>query len=55
MKVVVWGARLGLVLGAFGVGDAMAQQQPPSAPTGGAPPPARIAFVKAMVAIVFAG
>ena len=51
MKVVVWGARLGLVLGAFGVGDAMAQQQPPSAPTGGAPPPARIAFVNARAAL----
>jgi Skp family chaperone for outer membrane proteins len=51
MKVVVWGARLGLVLGAFGVGDAMAQQQPPSAPAGGAASPARIAFVNGRAAL----
>ena len=48
MKVVVWGLRLGLVLGAFAwAGDAMAQQPATSA----APPAARIAFVNARAAL----
>ena len=51
MKVVVWGAGLGLVLGAFGAVDTAAQQ--PAAGNAGAPvaPPARIAFVNARAAL----
>ena len=48
MKVVVWGLRLGLVLGALaGAGDAVAQQPA----TGAAPAGARIAFVNARAAL----
>lgn len=47
MKVVVWGARLGLMLGAFGVGGAAAQQPA----SGAAAAPGRIAFVNARAAL----
>ena len=50
MKVVVWGARLGLVLGAIGAADAAAQQ-PAAGNTGSTPAPARIAFVNARAAL----
>jgi Skp family chaperone for outer membrane proteins len=51
MKVVVWGARLGLVLGACGVGDRDGTAAAAAGPGGGGAPPARIAFVNARAAL----